>query len=126
MHSLCDRGDLTLGPENSAKVSVVTGTNRTKQERVEPLTFHRLDVNLTEFKTLVHEARDVIELNLDSWAFSTDILRVKLSGPTQPHLTLVNLPGLFRADNKCSRITMPRRSRRLSCYTCKKREALFS
>lgn len=32
-------------------------------------------------------------LDLDGRAFSTDILRVELSGPTQPHLTLVDLPG---------------------------------
>lgn len=32
--------------------------------------------------------------------FSTDILRVEISGPTQPHLTLVDLPGLFHAGNK--------------------------
>ena len=39
-------------------------------------------------------------LDLDTRAFSTDILRVELSGPTQPHLTLVDLPGLFQAGNK--------------------------
>ena len=32
--------------------------------------------------------------------FSTDILRVELCGPGQPHLTMVDLPGLFRAGNK--------------------------
>ena len=31
--------------------------------------------------------------------FSTDILRVELHVPTQPHLTMVDLPGLFRAGN---------------------------
>lgn len=32
--------------------------------------------------------------------FSTDILRVEISGPNQPNLTLVDLPGLFHAGNK--------------------------
>ena len=31
--------------------------------------------------------------------FSNDVLRIQLSGPTQPHLTLVDLPGLFEAGN---------------------------
>ncbi|EPE09308.1 interferon-induced gtp-binding protein mx [Ophiostoma piceae UAMH 11346] len=31
--------------------------------------------------------------------FSDDVLRIQLSGPTQPHLTLVDLPGLFQAGN---------------------------
>lgn len=32
--------------------------------------------------------------------FSRDVLRIELSGPDQPHLTLVDLPGLFTAANK--------------------------
>lgn len=32
--------------------------------------------------------------------FSADVLRVEVSGPTQPHLTIVDLPGLFLAGNK--------------------------
>ncbi|KAK8008296.1 P-loop containing nucleoside triphosphate hydrolase protein, partial [Apiospora marii] len=33
----------------------------------------------------------------DSNAFSNDVLRIEISGPDQPHLTLVDLPGLFQA-----------------------------
>lgn len=32
--------------------------------------------------------------------FSKDVLRIEISGPTQPHLTMVDLPGLFLAGNK--------------------------
>ena len=32
--------------------------------------------------------------------FYEDILRVELTGPGQPHLTMVDLPGLFRRGNK--------------------------
>lgn len=32
--------------------------------------------------------------------FSTDILRIELCGSTQPHLTMVDLPGLFQAGNR--------------------------
>ncbi|KMU73268.1 interferon-induced GTP-binding protein Mx2 [Coccidioides immitis RMSCC 3703] len=32
--------------------------------------------------------------------FSTDVLRVELSGPQQPHLTMVDLSGLFEAGNR--------------------------
>ncbi|KAK8075419.1 interferon-induced GTP-binding protein Mx [Apiospora hydei] len=31
-------------------------------------------------------------------AFSSDILRIEISGPDQPHLTLVDLPGFFEAS----------------------------
>ena len=32
--------------------------------------------------------------------FFNDILRIELTGPEQPHLTMVDLPGLFRTGNK--------------------------
>ena len=32
--------------------------------------------------------------------FYEDILRIELTGPAQPHLTMVDLPGLFRRGNK--------------------------
>ncbi|KAK7962015.1 uncharacterized protein PG986_002840 [Apiospora aurea] len=34
----------------------------------------------------------------DGKAFSRDILRIEVSGPNQPHLTLVDLPGLFQSS----------------------------
>ena len=39
-------------------------------------------------------------LGVDTKAFSDDVLRVEISGPRQPHLTLVDLPGLIHAENK--------------------------
>ena len=33
-------------------------------------------------------------------AFSDDVLRVEISGPEQPHLTLVDLPGLIHAEGR--------------------------
>ncbi len=37
---------------------------------------------------------------LGSRAFSEDILRVEVSGPAQPQLTVVDLPGLIHSENK--------------------------
>ena len=37
---------------------------------------------------------------LGSLAFSEDILRVEVSGPTHPQLTVVDLPGLIHSENK--------------------------
>ncbi|KAL8816282.1 MAG: hypothetical protein Q9191_008359 [Dirinaria sp. TL-2023a] len=33
-------------------------------------------------------------------AFSNDVLRVEVSGPDRPHLTIVDLPGLIHSENK--------------------------
>ncbi|RWQ94531.1 P-loop containing nucleoside triphosphate hydrolase protein [Paecilomyces variotii] len=49
---------------------------------------------------VVQEAQKVIGLTTDNRSFSTDILRFEISGPTQPHLTVVDLPGLFESGNK--------------------------
>ena len=31
--------------------------------------------------------------------FSSDVLRIEISGPTRPHLTIVDLPGLIHGKN---------------------------
>ncbi|KAJ6029761.1 uncharacterized protein N7446_010889 [Penicillium canescens] len=33
-------------------------------------------------------------------AFSNDLLRVKVSGPNRPHLTIVDLPGLIHSETR--------------------------
>ena len=33
-------------------------------------------------------------------AFSNDLLHVEVSGPDQPHLTIVDLPGLIHSETK--------------------------
>jgi len=55
---------------------------------------------MDEFPSLIDEATEAMRLNSDAKAFSDDVLRVELSGPQQPHLTLVDLPGLIHAENK--------------------------
>ena len=32
--------------------------------------------------------------------FASDVLRIEITGPSQPHLTLVDLPGLFFSRSK--------------------------
>jgi hypothetical protein len=46
---------------------------------------------------IIEKAKSAMGLS-EARVFSTDVLRVELSGPDQPHLTLVDLPGLFRAQ----------------------------
>ncbi|KAK2744858.1 hypothetical protein FQN57_004182 [Myotisia sp. PD_48] len=51
---------------------------------------------------VVEEAKEAMGLSVPNSkkVFSTDVLRVELSGPEQPHLTMVDLPGLFEAGNR--------------------------
>jgi hypothetical protein len=49
---------------------------------------------------VVQKAKDAMGLCGDEKTFSTDVLRVEIFGPSQPYLTMVDLPGLFLAGNK--------------------------
>lgn len=83
------------------KVSIIPGPGRSEQERA-----RLLDFKVAMASNDPNALRDVIEQAKasmrfsDAQDFSTDTLRVELSGPEQPHLTMVDLPGLYRAGNK--------------------------
>ena len=90
------RRDATPG----VKVSINPGPERSAVER-ERLSCFYLEINIAnpDLGNVVEKAKETMGLS-DTKVFSTDILRVELCGPTQPHLTMVDLPGLFRAGNR--------------------------
>jgi GTPase SAR1 family protein len=94
---------LRRGPSISASVTILpnAATDRSESEKSKLLQFKRKIVDLGHFETLVNDAKDVMGLDgTSARVFSNDILRVEVSGPNQPHLTLVDLPGLFQVGNK--------------------------
>jgi hypothetical protein len=58
-------------------------------------------VELHCFDKIVKEAEEFLGVGnkMDSM-FSKDVLRVEVTGPGQPHLTMVDLPGLYHAPDK--------------------------
>ncbi|KAF2753117.1 hypothetical protein EJ05DRAFT_445395 [Pseudovirgaria hyperparasitica] len=48
---------------------------------------------------VIERAKECMGITEFGKVFSSDILRIELSGPHQPHLTLVDLPGLFQAGS---------------------------
>lgn len=50
-----------------------------------------------EFPELIQKAKEVMGIASVSNKFSNDVLRVKISGPGRPLLTMVDLPGLFHS-----------------------------
>ena len=102
--NLCTRfaTELVLRRDSTqaARISIIPGPERTEQERERLSSFHH-DVHIAnpDLGSIVGSAKEAMGL-CDSKVFSTDILRVELCGPTQPHLTLVDLPGIFRAGNR--------------------------
>lgn len=90
------RRDATPG----AKVSINAGPERSKDEKEQLSRFHHeIDMDSPSLSIVVERAKEAMRLS-DTKVFSTDTLRVELCGPSQPHLTMVDLPGLFRAGNR--------------------------
>ena len=91
---------LRRGPESDPTVTIVPGDNRSEADAARLKAWSAPSMDINEFASLVEAAEVAMGLDHDAKAFSRDILRVELSGPKQPHLTLVDLPGLFHAGNK--------------------------
>lgn len=85
--------------DHGSRVPIIPGPCRTDAERKELEAFGRnvVDLNLS---AVIEDATDMMGLVGTDKVFSTDILRIEVSYLTQPHLTLVDLPGLFLAGNK--------------------------
>jgi hypothetical protein len=89
------RRDITPG----IKISIIPGPDRSSDE-IQKLSKFKVETKMDqlELEDVVEQAKDAMGLS-DSKAFSTDTLRVELYGPDQPHLTMVDLPGLFQVGN---------------------------
>lgn len=84
----------------SVKASIIPGPGRLPEEKESLCRFQvELDLTKPDMGLVVGKAKEAMGLS-EAKAFSTDILRVELCGPSQPHLTMVDLPGLFRAGNR--------------------------
>lgn len=66
-------------------------------------------------------------LECSSKVFSTDVLRVEISGPKHPHLTFVDLPGLFQAGNKSQSVNDADEGKKLaSSYMARPRSIILA
>ena len=83
----------------SATVTIVPDPSRSEQEIAVLSAFKAPSTVYEDFGSIIEAAGKAMGLG-PARVFSTDILRVEISGPSQPHLTLVDLPGLFHAGNK--------------------------
>lgn len=86
--------------ETSAHVTILPDVSRPEAEKEALRAFQAPTTDLADLASLVEIAKDRMGLNGSTQAFSKDILRIELSGPGQPHLTLVDLPGLIHAESK--------------------------
>lgn len=86
--------------KENVTVTIVPGAEKTESEKMK---LHGIQASMTsmdEIPALIRKAEEAMGLGVDTKAFSDDVLKVEISGPGQPHLTLVDLPGLIHAENK--------------------------
>ncbi|WQF77026.1 Putative dynamin stalk domain, GTPase effector domain-containing protein [Colletotrichum destructivum] len=102
--NLCTRfaTELVLRRDADAgiSISIIPAPERTLAE-IEQISNFRPQVDINEhfLGQVVEDAKSAMGLS-DKKVFSTDILHIEIRGPSQPHLTIVDLPGLFRAGNQ--------------------------
>ena len=81
-------------------VSIVPDQSRSEAERESLLNFnHSLDGS-EEMSVLIERAKSAMGILPHGKAFSKDILRIEVSGPDRPQLTIVDLPGLVHSATK--------------------------
>jgi GTP-binding protein EngB required for normal cell division len=92
---------LRRSAEVNTKVTITPGESRfgEDKERLEGWQ-PKASIDKEGLGSVTDEAKRAMADPTCAGEFYEDILRVELTGPRQPHLTMVDLPGLFRRGNK--------------------------
>ena len=91
---------LRRAPASYVNVTIIPGADRSKTETATLSKFTSPSSSIDEFGSIVESAEKAMGLDGTTKVFSKDVLRVELCGPQQPHLTLVDLPGIFYAGDR--------------------------
>ncbi|KAJ6189030.1 hypothetical protein N7519_003938 [Penicillium mononematosum] len=87
-------------PQSGVRVSIVPHQTRSDIEQRSLGDFYE---ELDDFEGLpiwIEKAKGVVGITMYGKAVSNDLLRVEVSGPDHPHLTIVDLPGLVHSETK--------------------------
>ncbi|KAL8367053.1 hypothetical protein RB599_010965 [Gaeumannomyces hyphopodioides] len=92
---------LRRGREVNTKVSITPGESRFGEDKERLESWQpKASIDKEGLCTVTEEAKRAMADPTGTGEFYEDILRIELTGPGQPHLTMVDLPGLFRRGNK--------------------------
>ncbi|KAF7949092.1 hypothetical protein EAE96_008263 [Botrytis aclada] len=83
----------------SVVVNIVPSQKRSQKESQELAGFQYTLQSFDKLPELIESAKIALGLDKPGSGFSSDILRIEISGPKRPHLTVVDLPGLIHAKN---------------------------
>lgn len=101
---------LRRAPTSKITISVRAGRSRKSAEEKERVQkFGSTLTDSTQFAALIEEAGKCMGVSKDGdRRYTDDVLHVEVSGPDQPHLTLVDLPGFIRTASDRDDIQMVR------------------
>jgi GTP-binding protein EngB required for normal cell division len=102
--NLCTRFPIELVLRKTShigvSVSIVPHESRSESERLSLGGFHEKLDDFDGLPTLIESAKAALAISTHGRAFSKDLLRIEVSGPDRPHLTIVDLPGLIHSETK--------------------------
>ncbi|KAK1758864.1 P-loop containing nucleoside triphosphate hydrolase protein [Echria macrotheca] len=102
--SLCTRFPTELvmrrHSQKGARISIVPHETRNEAEKIALRTFRESLDSFDQLPNVVEAAKLAMGISTHGKAFSKDILRIEISGPDRPHLTIVDLPGLIHSETK--------------------------
>ncbi|KAI4219205.1 MAG: hypothetical protein L6R40_008732, partial [Gallowayella cf. fulva] len=81
-------------------VSIVPHHSRSESEQLSLSSFHEKLDGFDGLPTLIENSKAAMGISTHGKAFSRDLLRIEVSGPDRPHLTIVDLPGLIHSETK--------------------------
>lgn len=99
--NLCTRFPIELilrrMPLVSSRVSIVPHASRTAFERASLAEFHETLDCFDCLADVIEDAKEAMGIHTQGKTFSNDLLRIEITGPDRPHLTIVDLPGLIQS-----------------------------
>ncbi|KAI1427835.1 P-loop containing nucleoside triphosphate hydrolase protein [Xylaria sp. FL1777] len=102
--NLCTRfpTELILRRSSSTDVtvSIIPHKSLTSSEKKTLSAFHEKLSGFEGVPELIESAKVAMGISMQGKGFSKDLLRIEISGPHHPHLTIVDLPGLIHSETK--------------------------
>ncbi|KAM0346649.1 hypothetical protein ACHAPU_005361 [Fusarium lateritium] len=103
--TLCTRHATEIICRREETESIVVSIHAVDADQEQARSFRRTATNLNaeEFAQIFEDAAKVMGIKPKSTdgstgsAFSRDVLRVEISGPNEDHLTVIDVPGIFKA-----------------------------
>jgi GTP-binding protein EngB required for normal cell division len=87
-------------PHVGVSVSIVPDHCHNETERASLSNFRETLESFHALPDLIETAKKAMAIGSFGRAFSKDLLRIEISGPDRPHLTIVDLPGLIHSETK--------------------------